>query len=334
MSGIDSHGFYYVSDSYGSAILHVNVCNKVKIYYCDIQTESTKYAEISFKYKKFSNQIKLYKNVIWITRRKNAYCAIEAVIIKDQTWYHINSETSHPLHLEVVFSTDRFIGGIDGPYPLFSSCKMLYIDCDHLKPNEESQAEFREFEKPNLQENEKNFKVVGVFNETVIVTDKVTSSCFLFISYKGFQIKLSRKIDASSCFQNHLQLLWTHPYDIYFIPGAARMAVRTGKDFVIIDLRNFQITQILTFNERFSTLEFKYSKYDRALYLDGFDMDVEEDLDDLDASDCVLKFGIWQGMSLQEFCINVIVNYFSVSEIKSFRLPQVLIEEILALKLY
>ena len=27
MSGIDSHGFYYVSDSYGSAILHVNVCN-------------------------------------------------------------------------------------------------------------------------------------------------------------------------------------------------------------------------------------------------------------------------------------------------------------------
>ena len=334
MSGIDSHGFYYVSDSYGSAILHVNVCNKVKIYYCDIQTESTKYAEISFKYKKFSNQIKLFKNVIWITRRKNAYCAIEAVIIKDQTWYHINSETSHPLHLEVVFSTDRFIDGIDSPYPLFSSCKMLYIDCDHLKTNEESQAEFREFEKPNLQENEKNFKVVGVFNEIVIVTDKVTSSCFLFISYKGFQIKLSRKIDASSCFQNHLQLLWTHPYDIYFIPGAARMAVRTGKDFVIIDLRNFQITQILTFNERFSTLEFKYSKYDRALYLDGFDMDVEEDLDDLDASDCVLKFGIWQGMSLQEFCINVIVNYFSVSEIKSFRLPQVLIEEILALKLY
>ena len=81
-------------------------------------------------------------------------------------------------------------------------------------------------------------------------------------------------------------------------------------------------------------LEFKYSKYDRALYLDGFDMDTEEDLDDLDASDCVLKFGIWQGMSLQEFCINVIVNYFSVSEMKSFRQPQVLIEEILALKLY
>ena len=304
-------------------------------YYCDIQTESTKYGEISFKYKKFSNQIKLFKSVIWITRRKNAYCAIEAVIIKNQTWYHINSEISHPLHLEVVFSTDRFIGGIDSPYPLFSSCKMLYIDCDHLKPNEESQAEFREFEKPNLQENEKNLKVVGIFNETVIVADKFTSSCSLFISYKGFQIKMSRKIDVSSCFQNHLQLSWTHPYDIYFIPGAARMAVRTDKDFVvIIDLRNFQITQILTFNERFSMLEFKYSKYDRALYLDGFDMDTEEDLDDLDASDCVLKFGIWQGMSLQEFCINVIVNYFSVSEIKSFRQPQVLIEEILALKLY
>ena len=31
MSGIDSHGFYYVSDSYGFAILHVDVCNKVKI---------------------------------------------------------------------------------------------------------------------------------------------------------------------------------------------------------------------------------------------------------------------------------------------------------------
>ena len=83
---------------------------------------------------------------------------------------------------------------------------MLYIDCDHLKPNEESQGEFREFEKPNL-ENEKKIKVVGVFNETVIVTDEFSSSCFLFISYRGFQIKLSRKIDAISCFRNHLQLV-------------------------------------------------------------------------------------------------------------------------------
>ena len=333
MSGITSHGLYYVSGSYGFAILHVDVCNKVKIYYCDIQTESTKYAEISFKYKKFSNQIKLFKNVIWITRRKNAYCAIEAVVIKDQAWYHINSEISHPLHLEVVFSTDRFIGGIDGPYPLFSSCKMLYIDCDHLKPNKKIQAEFREFEKPNLLGNEKNLKVVSVFNETVIVTDKLTSSYFLFISYKGFQIKLSRKIDASSSF--HLRFLWSHRGALHFLPGVARMAVTTDKNFVIIiDLRNFQVSQILTFKERFLLLEFKYSKYDRALYLDGADMDIDEDIHDLNAGDCMLKFGIWQGMSLQELCVNVIVNYFSVSEIKSFRLPQFLIEEILTVKLY
>lgn len=336
MSGITSHSFYYVSDSYGFAILNVDVWNKLKIYYCDIQTESTKYAEISFRYKKFSNQIKLFKNVIWIIRRKNAYCAIEAVVLKDHTWYHINSEISHPLHLEVIFSTDRFIGGIDGPYPLFSSCKMLYIDCDHLKPNEESQTEFREFEKPSLLENEKNFKVISVFNETVIVTDKFTSSCFLFISYKGFQIKFSRKIDASSCFQNHLQLLWTHPYDIYFLPGAARMAVRTDKNFVvIIDLRIFQITQMLTFRERFSMyfLKFKYSKCDRALYLLGANSDWSG-IYDPERGEFILKFGIWQGMSLQELCVNVIVNYFSVSEIKSFSLPQSLIEEILSFKLY
>ena len=99
---------------------------------------------------------------------------------------------------------------MDGAYPLFSSCKMLYIDCEHLKSNEESQAEFREFEKPSLLKNDINFKVASIFNETVIVTDIYNSSCFLFISYRGFQIKLSRKIDASSCFQNHLQLLWTH----------------------------------------------------------------------------------------------------------------------------
>ena len=107
MSGIVSHCFYYVSDSYGFAI-HVDVWNKIKIYYCDIQTESTKYAEISFKYKKFSNQIKLLKSEIWITRRKNSYCFIEAVVIKDQTWYHISSKISHPLHLKAVFSTERF----------------------------------------------------------------------------------------------------------------------------------------------------------------------------------------------------------------------------------
>ena len=111
------------------------------------------------------------------------------------------------------------------------------------------------------------------------------------------------------------------------------MAARTDKYFVvIIDLCNFQITQILTFKERFRILEFKHSKYDRTLYLDGFDMDTDDNLDDLDASECILKFGICQRMSLQELCINVIVNYFCVSEIKSFRLPQFLIEEILTVR--
>ena len=334
-SGIKSHGFYYVSDSYGFAIMHVDVWNKLKIYYCDIQTESTKYAEISFKYKKFfSNQIKLFKSVIWITRRKDAYCGIEAVIIKDQTWYHINSGISHPLPSEVVFSTDRFIGGIGGRYPLFSSCKMLYIDCDHLKPNQESQAEFRKFEKPNLQENEKNFRVVSVFNETVIATGEYMS-CFLFISYRGFQIKLSRKIDASSCFQNYPPLLWKYPSDIYFLPGAARMAVRTDKNFIfIIDLRIFQITQMLTFRKSLSSyfLKFKHSQYDRALYLlGGYYGWVGQYVE---IGEFILKFNIWQGMSLRELCISVIVDYFSVREIKSFSLPQVLIKEILSFKLY
>ena len=111
------------------------------------------------------------------------------------------------------------------------------------------------------------------------------------------------------------------------------MAARTDKYFVvIIDLRNFQITQILTFKEGFRILEFKHSKYDRTLYLDGFDMDTDDNLDDLDAIECILKFGICQRMSLQELCINVIVNYFCVSEIKSFRLPQFLIEEILTVR--
>ena len=335
ISNLTSRGFYYVSDSYGFAILHIDVWNKLMIYHCDIQTGSTKYAEISFKYKEFSNQIKLFKNVIWITRWRNGCCSIEAVIIKDQTWYHINSGITHPLDLEVVFSTDRFIGWIDGPDPLFSSCKMLYIDCDHLKSNEKSQLEFREFEKPNLQENKKNFKVFSVFNETVIVTDKFYTSCFLFISYKGYQIKLSRRIDASSCFQNHLQLSWIHPYDIYFLPGAARMAVRTDKNFiVIIDLRIFQITQMLTFRERFCLyfLKFNYSKYERALYLLGRTWDCLG-LIGPERREFILKFGIWQGISL-ELCVIVIVNYFSVSEIKSFRLPQFLIEEILDNKLY
>ena len=211
---------------------------------------------------------------------------------------------------------------------------MLYIDCDHLKPNEESQGEFREFEKPNL-ENEKKIKVVGVFNETVIVTDEFSSSCFLFISYRGFQIKLSRKIDAISCFQNHLQLVWTRPRDMYFLPGVARMAVRTDKNFIIIDLRFFQITQMLTFREKFSMyyLKFECSKYDKALYLFGANPQWCG-IYHPEMGEFILKFGIWQGMTLQELCANAIVNYFNVSEIKSFSLPQVLIEEILSFKLY
>ena len=114
------------------------------------------------------------------------------------------------------------------------------------------------------------------------------------------------------------------------------MAVRTDKNFiVIIDLRNFQITQKLIFRERFSMyfLKFKYSKYDRALYLLGANSDWSG-LYDPERGEFILKFGIWLGMSLQELCVNVIVNYFSVSEIKSFRLPQFLTEEVLDNKLY
>ena len=51
---------------------------------------------------------------------------------------------------------------------------MLYIDGEHLKSNEEIQAEFREFENPNLLKNEINFKVASIFSETVIVTDIYT----------------------------------------------------------------------------------------------------------------------------------------------------------------
>ena len=114
------------------------------------------------------------------------------------------------------------------------------------------------------------------------------------------------------------------------------MAVRTDKNFiVIIDLRIFQITQMLTFRERFCMyfLKFNYSKYERALYLLGRTWDCLG-LIGPERPEFILKFGIWQGISLQELCVNVIVNYFSVSEIKSFRLPQFLIEEILDNKLY
>ena len=114
------------------------------------------------------------------------------------------------------------------------------------------------------------------------------------------------------------------------------MAVRTDKNFVAItDLRIFQITQMLTFIEKFSKyfLKFKYSIYDRALYLLGANSDWSG-IYDSERGEFILKFCFWQGISLQGLCLSKIVNYFGVSEIKSFSLPQFLIEEVLSFKLY
>ena len=114
------------------------------------------------------------------------------------------------------------------------------------------------------------------------------------------------------------------------------MAVRTDKNVVaIIDLRIFQITQMLTFIEKFGKyfLKFKYSIYDRALYLLGANSDWSG-IYDSERGEFILKFCFWQRMSLQELCLSEIVNYFGVSEIKSFSLPQFLIEEVSSFKLY
>ena len=78
---------------------------------------------------------------------------------------------------------------------------MLYIDGEHLKSNEEIQAEFREFENPNLLKNEINFKVASIFSETVIVTDIYTSSCFLVISYRGFRLNYQEKLMPAVVFR-------------------------------------------------------------------------------------------------------------------------------------
>ena len=121
-------------------------------------------------------------------------CLIDVLSIKNEKeWYHIRSNAYYPICLANVFSRIMLVshntkdGGDDNHgFPLFSSCKVLYINHKNLISFEINQRNFIEFFKPKQLEI-RNLLVYGTFKSIIILiedyhqNDYVDANIFIFL---------------------------------------------------------------------------------------------------------------------------------------------------------
>ena len=343
---IEYCGLYYVSDEIGFALLHLNV-EELKVYYYDFEQQFS--STIKIQISDFATkQVRLCCKSIWILTDidDESYkgSLIDVINIKNEKkWYHIRSNACSPICLSNVFSgimlvADDIKDGDDDNYdfPSFSSCKALYIDHDDLIPFEINQRNFMEFFKPEELDME-NLLVYGIFKSTIILTgdyyqnDYVDPEFIYFLSYNDkLQLRFCKRIDLTVSSTSPIDIYWGYFLEIILEVG--KMFLRTSENMVlVIDLRRFQVSQILEYTLVLSVGRFfKWSKQDRML---NVKVDATCPAGYIDQR-FYLKYGLFNGMTLKSLALNIVAASFSLENIQSSNLPHLLVREILAEKMY
>ena len=339
-------GFYYVSDEIGFALLHLNV-EELKVYYYDFEKQFS--STIKVQVPDFATrQVKLWCRSIWISTNieDESYkgSLIDVINIKNEKeWYHIRSNACSPIYLRNIFSgimlvADDIEDGDDdnNDFPLFSSCKVLYIDHDNLIPFETNQRNFIEFFKSKELEKE-NLLVYGIFKSTIILiddyyqNDHIDAEFIYFLSYNDkLQLRFWKKIDLTVSSTSPIEIYWGYFLEIILEVG--KMFLRASDNMVlVIDLRRFEVSQILEYASVLSAGRFfKWSKQDRMLNI-KVDATCPTTYPDQRFH---LKYGLFNGITLKSLALNVVAGSFSLEKIQSSNLPHSLVREILTEKMY
>ena len=95
---------------------------------------------------------------------------------------------------------------------------------------------------------------------------------------------------------------------------------------IVIDLRRFQVSQILEYVSPVSdVMFFKWSKQDRMI-----NMKVEAKCPTSNTyQPCYLRYSVFNGMTLKNLALNIVAESFSLEKIESSNLPHWLVQEIL-----
>ena len=323
----DIGGQDYVSDSYGFVLLSRS-SNNFEFYYFDFEREFTCHIKIDF-YQTYYTEVRLVKRTIWLlTPRSNFPFQIDAINIANKDkWYHIRSVSNNPISFENVLSNKMIIGNEEQGeyYNCFSSSKVLYLDIDDLVANQTNTREFVDFQKPQQLVKQEKYNVIGVFDSTIILTSVDNPSICYFITYEKLHLKSLRKIDLDFCsVGDDLRISWYHRGKLYFVTEARRMCLVTvANQVVVIDLRTFQVMQILIVPQSFKNnhFHFRCSQDKKTLLL--------ATSENLKVVNGILKYQFYIGPSLREKALNTVANIFNAKEIESAGLPQSLVKEIL-----
>ena len=177
---IEYCGFYYVSDGTGFALLYLKD-EELKLYYYDFEQQFS--STINVQVPDFAaKDVKLLCRSIWIStyivdESYTRYLIDVSNIKNKKEWYHIRSHACYPICLTKVFSgimiaSNNIKNGDNDNhgFPLFSSCKVLYINHENFIPFEINQRNFIEFFKPKELEI-RNLLVYGIFKSTIILIE-------------------------------------------------------------------------------------------------------------------------------------------------------------------
>lgn len=194
---------------------------------------------------------------------------------------------------------------------------------------ERNDINFIEFDKPKLCETE-NLAVYGIFKSTVIlspVDSSVDPEVCYFLSYnERMQPTFFKRIDFTVSIHNEIGIYWA--CGVTIIPHVGKMFLITSAySILVLDLRTFEINQVLEYTLPYSLRGvFRWSKDDKMLNAVCHDDHPDQRQ--------YLKFALYRGQTLKELALVAVAEYFSIEKIKSCNLPQSLVREILAGKMY
>ena len=329
----------YVSDISGFALLKFSF-NELRVHYYDFEQLFSSSIKIQIS-NDATEEVKLCCMSIWIIKNMNGESykryLIDMINIKNEReWYLIRSNTCVPICLSRVLSSIMLVAdditnelNYEEDNVNFSPCKALIIDYDNLMLYERNERNFIDFDKPKLCETE-NLAVYGIFKSTIIlspVDSSVDPEVCYFLSYNEMmQITFFKKIDFTVSIHDEIGIYWA--YGLAIIPHVGKMFLITSAySILVLDLRTFEVGQVLEYKLPYSPRGvFKWSKDDKML-----NAVCHNDHPDQRQ---YLKYALYRGQTLKELTLNAVAENFSTEKIHTSNLPQSLVREILAGKMY
>ena len=336
---INCNDLDYVSDICGFALLKLGF-NELRVHYYDFEQLFSSSIKIQILSETI-REIKLCCRSIWIINGmySESYNSrlIDLINIKNEReWYHIRSNVCVPISLSRVFSITMLVTddiqheiGYEEDNINFSSCKVLLIDHENLMPYERNYRNPIDFDKPKGCETE-NLSVYGIFKSTIILSPSgkpLNAEVWYFLRYnERMQLIFFKRIAFTVSIKHGIYMFWR--YGVSIIPHIGKMfLIISSNSILVLDMETFEVNQALEYTLPYLPDGiFKWSKQDRMVNVVCSRGHPDQRW--------YLIFALYRGHTLKELALDAVVEYFPIKNIHASNLPQSLLREIVARKMY